>query len=93
MVMPDHIHAVFQLGDKQTLSQLMQSLKRYTAKQINIHLVRNGTLWQENYYDHGIRRDESLNKIVCYCYENPVRRGLVKRPKDYLHWRCKYEME
>ncbi len=93
MVMPDHIHAVFQLGNKQTLSQLMQSLKRYTATQINIHLARNGSLWQENYYDHGIRRDESLNKIVRYCYENPVRKGLVDQAKDYRHWRCKYEME
>ena len=93
MVMPDHIHAVFQLGNEQTLSQLMQSLKRYTAKQINIRLARNGSFWQENYYDHGIRRDESLNKIIRYCYGNPVRKGLVEHPKDYPHWRCKYEME
>ena len=91
--MPDHIHAIFQLGNKQTLSQLMQSLKRYTAKQINSRLARNGFLWQENYYDHGIRYDEALNKIVRYCYENPVRKGLVEQPKDYPHWRCKYEME
>ena len=93
MVMPDHIHAVFQLGKRQTLSQLMQSLKRYTATQINTHLTRKGSLWQENYYDHGIRRDESLNKIVRYCYENPVRKGLVEAARDYPYWRCKYEME
>ena len=93
MVMPDHIHAIFQLGTQQTLSRLIQSLKRYTARQINAHLARNGSVWQENYYEHGIRHDESLNKLVRYCYGNPVRKGLVEHPKDYPYWRCKFEME
>ena len=92
MVMPDHVHAVFELGNKQTLSRLIQSFKRFTANQINARLVRTGPLWQANYYDHGVRRDESLNKIIRYCYENPVRKGLVKQPEDYPHWRCKFDM-
>ena len=93
MVMPDHIHVVFQLGNKQTLSGLLQSFKRFTANQINAHLVRTGPLWQVNYYDHGIRRDESLNEIIRYCYENPVRKGLVRQPEDYPYWRCKFNMQ
>ena len=93
MIMPDHIHTVFQLRDKQTLPKLIQSFKRFTAKQINAKLARNGSVWQENYYDHGIRRDESLNEVIHYCYENPVRKGLVEQPKDYPYWRCKYDME
>ncbi len=93
MIMPDHIHAVFRLGNKQTLSALIQSFKRFTAKQINVQLAQTGSVWQENYHDHGIRHDESLNKIICYCYENPVRKGLVEQPRDYPYWRCKYEME
>ena len=32
--MPDHIHAVIQLGSKQTLSRLIQSFKSHTAKQV-----------------------------------------------------------
>ena len=93
MVMPDHVHAVFQLGNKQTLSRLIQSFRRFTANQINARLVRTGLLWQADYYDHGIRRDESLNKIIRYCYENPVRKGLVRQPEDYPHWRCKFDMQ
>ncbi|MDE0013397.1 MAG: transposase [Candidatus Poribacteria bacterium] len=93
MIMPDHIHTVFQLQNKQTLPQLIQSFKRFTAKQINVKLARTGAVWQENYYDHGIRRDASLNAIIRYCYENPVRKGLVEQPRDYPYWRCKYEME
>ena len=92
MVMSDHIHAVFQLGNKKTLSQLVQSFKRFTANQINALLRRTGTIWQANFHDHGIRRDESLNKIIRYCYENPVRKNLVERAEDYPHWRCKFQM-
>ena len=93
MVMPDHIHTVFQLQNKQTLPTLIQSFKKFTAKHINTKLARKGSLWQASYYEHGIRRDESLNKITRYCYENPVRKGLVAQPKDYPYWRCKFEME
>ena len=93
MIMPDHIHAVFQLGNKQTLSQLIQTFKRFTANQINARLKQIGSIWQENYYDHGIRRDESLNKIIRYCYENPVRKKLVSKPEDYPYWRCKFNMQ
>ena len=92
MVMPDHIHAVFQLGNKQTLPKLIQTFKRYTAKQINIYLAQNESVWQVGYYEHGIRRHESLNKIIRYCYENPIRKGLVKRPEEYPHWRCKFNL-
>ena len=34
VVMPDHIHAVIQLGSKQILSRLIQSFKSHTAKQV-----------------------------------------------------------
>ena len=93
IVMPDHIHAVIQLGSQQTLPRLMQSFKSFTAKEINAHLMRSGSLWQATYYEHGIRRDESLRAIIRYCYENPVRRGLVEEASDYPYWRCKFEME
>ena len=93
VVMPDHIHAVIQLGSKQTLPRLMQSFKSFTAKEINARLGRRGSLWQATYYEHGIRRDESLKAIIRYCYQNPVRRGLVKVAKDYPYWRCKFQME
>ena len=93
VVMPNHIHAVIQLGDNQPLSRLTQSLKSFTARRINEFLGRNGPLWQAAYHDHGIRHDESLNAIIRYCYENPVRSGLVEAAKDYPYWRSKFNME
>ena len=92
VVMPDHIHTVIQLGGNKTLSRLIQSFKSFTARQINTHLGRSDPLWQAAYHDHGIRHDESLNAIIRYCYENPVRSGLVKAARDYPYWRSKFEM-
>ena len=93
MVMPDHIHAVIQLGRNQTLPKIMHSLKIFTARQINKQWGECGQVWQEGYHDHGIRRDESLSEIINYCYHNPVRQGLVNQAKDYPYWRYKSEIE
>ena len=64
MVIPDHIHAVIQLGCNQTLAGVMHSLKSFTAKQINALRRRiagqdappagNGSVWQTGYYDRGV---------------------------------------
>ena len=103
MIMPDHIHAVIQLGCNQTLASIMHSVKSFTAKEINA-LRRyiagqdapptgDGPVWQAGYYDRGVRGEESLNEIIQYCYENPVRKGLVKWARDYPYWWCKFKME
>ena len=94
MVMPDHVHTVIKLGEQQTLSKVLHSMKRYTAREINKHLSQNGALWQRSYTDWGIRGgDAALNDTIRYCYANPVRKGIVEAARDYPYWRCKYEME
>ena len=93
MVMPDHVHTVIKLEEGQTLSKVLHSMKRYTARDINKHLSRDGTFWQKGYTDWGIRKEATLNDTIRYCYGNPVRKGLVVRAGDYPYWRCKYEMD
>ena len=93
MIMPDHIHTVIQLGCNQTLARVMHSLKSFTAREINMLHNKAGSVWQEEYYDRGVRGEESLNEIIQYCYDNPVRKRLVKRARDYPYWWCKFKME
>ena len=93
MVMPDHVHTVLRLGEQQTLSRVLHSIKRYTAREINKHLSRSGALWQKGYTDWGIRTEAAFNDTIRYCYTNPVRVGLVETASDYPYWRCKYKME
>lgn len=87
VVMPDHLHFVAQLR-LGNLSQLMQVFKGYTAREINQTLQRKGPVWQSQYHDHAIRKDEVLEEIILYCLRNPVRAGLVEDFHDYPYWYC-----
>jgi len=90
IAMPDHLHAVVQLAGRRTLSDVIGSLKRYTGRRIRERTGISHPVWQDQYYDHRVRRDESLRDIIRYCWFNPVRKGLVHDPKDYPYWRSKY---
>ena len=93
MVMPDHVHAIIELGVGQTLAKVMHSLKLFTARKINECLSQRGRFWQSEYRDWGIRNAAALNSMIRYCYANPVRKGIVEEARDYPYWRRKFEME
>ena len=91
VVMPDHLHFVAAL-QKELLSTVMHSLKRYSARKINLLLKREGPFWQRQYHDHAVRRDEDLNQLVQYTLNNPVRAGLVGDFRDYPFWYCRWDV-
>jgi REP element-mobilizing transposase RayT len=93
IVMPDHVHLVFQLTGGKSLSEVMKSLKQYTGRKLKERAGINSSVWQEQYYDHLIRKDEDLHEIIKYCWYNPVRAGVVDNPKEYPYWRCIYDLE
>lgn len=88
VVMPDHVHWLFELGRLQTLAQLIKVFKALTAISINRHLRRSGQIWQPSFHDHAVRTDESLIEMARYVVMNPVRAGLVERIGDYPLWDC-----
>ena len=55
---------------------------------------RNGVyrfaLWQRRCYDHNCRSEHSLWEKVNYCHYNPVKRGLVKEPKEWQWSSCRW---
>ena len=56
-----------------SLSSLMAGFKSVVTKKINLIRKSPGTpIWQRNYYEHIIRREESLNKIREYVVNNPL---------------------
>ena len=63
---------------KPTLGAIMQSLKGYTARKANRILLRDGQFWESESYDHEVRNDEELARIIRYVLNNPVKAGLVK---------------
>ena len=76
----------------------MTSFKGYTGRKIKKMLdniepkMVPVKIWQNQYYDHLIRKDESYTKIMRYCLYNPVRKGIVDEPQKYPFWWCKYDL-
>ncbi len=65
------------------LARIMHSLKSYTASQANKILGRCGTFWQDESYDHWVRDEDELERIVAYIAANPVKAGLVREPHEW----------
>jgi REP element-mobilizing transposase RayT len=85
VVMPDHFHWLIQL-QKGTLGQLMCQVKSLSARSINEAAGRTGSLWQQGFHDHALRREEDLVKLARYVVANPLRAGLVEKLGDYPLW-------
>jgi len=86
VLMPDHLHWLLQLGQKQTLSHVIKLFKGRSAAAVNQHLQRQGSLWQRGFHDHALRRDEDLQQVARYIIANPLRAGLVEKIGDYPLW-------
>jgi len=86
VVMPDHVHWLFQLGDMLSLSSAVKQLKGRSAYRVNGYLNRRGSLWQKAFYDHAVRKEEDIRQIARYIVANPLRAGLVDHIGDYPHW-------
>jgi putative transposase len=75
-VMPDHVHLLLEgTTDDADLRAVMHAWKLRTGfawKQ-----RRRGRLWQDGYYDHIVRENDSVVGIVRYILNNPFRAGLV----------------
>ena len=86
VVMPDHLHWLFQLRPRQTLSCVMQRLKGRTSYRINKTRQSTGAIWQAGFHDRAVRAEESLETLGDYVIHNPVRAGLVAVVDDYPLW-------
>ncbi|MBN7799026.1 REP-associated tyrosine transposase [Parahaliea mediterranea] len=88
VVMPDHLHWLFELGDRLSLPGVVKTLKARTSRHINGHLGRTGSLWQRAYFDRAVRTHEDVRALARYIVANPLRAKLVDRIGDYPHWDC-----
>lgn len=75
-VMPNHVHAVFSPLGENKLDDIIHSWKSFSALMANRLLGRRGHFWQREYFDHLVRSERSLAKILHYVKENPRRAGL-----------------
>jgi REP element-mobilizing transposase RayT len=76
LLMPDHLHALLSFSQETSMEASISNWKRFVARQA-------GIVWQRDFFDHRLRRDESLNEKWNYIRQNPVRKGLVATPDDW----------
>jgi len=79
-VMPNHVHVIFSLLGEHTLDAILHAWKSYSSHEANILLKRTGHFWQREYFDHIVRHEASLQKIMRYVKENPPKAGLSDWP-------------
>jgi REP element-mobilizing transposase RayT len=80
VVMPDHVHWLFQLKEQGSLSE---TIRLYKAK---VSFLLQQRIWQRGFHDHALRAEEDVQDIARYIVANPLRAGIVKNIGEYPHW-------
>lgn len=84
VVMPDHVHIVFDLGERLSLGRCVGRFKAKTSSQL-----RSANLsWQPGYFEHRLRSAEELRPIYYYLLMNPVRAGIAARGEEWPGFFC-----
>ncbi len=92
-IMSNHVHLVVRALKKEDgtfyrVDQIVQSIKKYSSKQINEYLGRSGQIWDNFYFDRIIRDEENFDNVINYVLNNPVKAGLVD---SAAKWRDSYQ--
>ncbi len=87
--MPDHLHILCEGRDEKSdfrkfISVFKQKSSYYVVRTFKFAFYKNMTkLWQENYFERVLRKEEDTIDVVKYILNNPVRKGLVKEYSNY----------
>jgi putative transposase len=76
LLMPDHLHMLVVFAPDKEMKKVVSQWKENTAKRIGIQ-------WQRDFFDHRLRKEESVREKADYALNNPIRKGLVTRIEDW----------
>jgi len=97
-IMPNHVHLIITSIIPDTLkhrgktarypvTDTLRLLKGSTARACNLKLKQSGQFWNHESYDHFVRDEQELERIIKYILHNPVKAGLVE---DWEKWQFTY---
>ena len=100
VVMPEHVHLLLSEPKQGTPSTVLQKLKLRVARklrkrgrpvcawQMRLPFAETGeplrAFWQARFYDLNVYSVGKKNEKLNYMHANPVIRGLVKHPRDWV---------
>jgi carbamoylphosphate synthase large subunit/REP element-mobilizing transposase RayT len=80
VIMPNHVHALFQPISGFALSDLLHSWKSVTAHEIKrIRAGNAGAIWQDESFDRIVRNWEELQEYRAYIVRNPEKARLSEK--------------
>ena len=84
VLMPDHWHGLFVLGQRVALSAQVARIKGCSARALGKSAGQ--PLWASGFHDHAVRREQELVSVARYIVLNPIRAGLVTHCGLYPWW-------
>jgi len=84
VLMPDHWHALIGVNHPLTISRAVQDIKWIAARKIGRKRNTGGSFWQHQFWDRFVRSGKEFGERLAYMHLNPVRKGLVDRPEDWI---------
>ncbi len=88
VVMPNHVHVLFQPINGWTVAKIVAAWKKFTARKICDNRRNGGDgpsapVWHREYWDRYIRDQAHLAQVIAYIHLNPVKAGLVVTPESW----------
>ena len=98
VVMPNHVHVLFQPMNGWTVAKIVAAWKKFTARKIRddewhscgstpgtpiSRLAANSPVWHREYWDRYIRDETHFQRAVEYIHFNPVKANLVAKPEEW----------
>jgi putative transposase len=88
VVMPNHVHALFEPTGGWTVAKTVASWKKFTARKIcdtqpDQVDKSTATIWHREYWDRYIRDHRHFKQAIEYIHSNPVKAGLVRTAQSW----------
>ena len=80
--MPDHVHLVLSPSPECDVVRFVGEFKNLVQRAAWKVGVAGG-FWQGSFWDHFLRSDEQLERVVEYVLDNPVRQGIVAHRGEF----------
>ncbi|MHB8381756.1 MAG: REP-associated tyrosine transposase [Candidatus Binataceae bacterium] len=86
VVMPNHVHALFQPMEGFSVATIVAAWKKFTARKIcDARLDRRAgdPVWHREYWDRYIRSQRHLEQAIEYIHLNPVKAGIAATAEEW----------
>lgn len=85
VIMGNHVHILITPLPGHSVSEIMHSIKSFTAHAANGILGRKGHFWAKEYFDRYIRDARHFAATIRYIEENPVKAKLCGDPTEWYY--------